>query len=66
MRRDDYKGKLVRNEAAMLRWITKLKLASTKLAKLSSQRRRLIEQARLKREKAHAAVVGSPFGRKFS
>jgi hypothetical protein len=62
MKRDDYEGKLARNESAMLRWTSKLKLASTKLAKLSSQRRRMIA-AQLKREKA---AMGTPFSRKFS
>lgn len=61
-KRTDYATKLARNEAAASRWLTKLKLATTKLAKLAAQRKRITTAMTQKKQ----VKLGSAFTRKFS
>ena len=60
-RRIDYEAKLSANEAAIMRWSSKLRYAATKMTKLTAKRKRLIsaqEQSKMS--------GSSPFSRKFS
>ncbi len=61
-RRVDYASKLASNEAATLRWLTKLKLVSNKLAKFTAQRKRIM--AAMAEQKKQAKPSGT-FARKF-
>lgn len=61
-RRINYEAKLTANEEAIMRWTSKLKLAATKLSKLSSKRRRLLA-AQAEQNKPGG---NSPFARKFT
>ena len=59
----NYESKLTANEEAIMRWTSKLKLAATKLTRLSSKRRRLIAA---QANQAITKNTTSPFSRKFS
>ena len=64
-RKVDYDAKLARNAAATRRWISKLKLASGKLSKLTAQRARILKtQHDMAKAGAERAVLGA-YGRKF-
>ncbi len=64
-RRIDYGAKLARNEAATLRWLSKLKLVSNKLGKLTAQRKRIMASMAQQNAAASARSFESKFARRF-
>lgn len=61
----DYDAKLARNEAAMRRWTSKLKLATGKLSRLTAQRLRIYKARQNDINERASRMTNGAYGRKF-
>lgn len=61
----DYNTKLARNEAAMRRWTSKLKLATGKLGRLSAQRMRIFKAQQQQAAVQAQRATTNAYRRKF-